>query len=182
MRALTLPNKITLARLLLIPLFVYLLLAQTLTLSAYLAAGLFLALCLSDALDGYLARKTGQVSELGKLLDPLADKVLVFGAFLVFVEIGKLPSWVVLIIISRDLLVMGIRTWAAKEGRILAASPLGKWKTAFQMASVFFLILNWGIGYLFFWVSFLLCLVSGWGYFKDFYSQIEGSFGGDDNG
>jgi len=179
---LTLPNRITLTRLLLIPLFVYLLLAQTLTWGPYLAAALFLALCLSDALDGYLARKTGQVSELGKLLDPLADKVLVLGAFLVFVEVGKLPSWVVLAIIARDLLVMGIRTWAAKEGRIIAASPTGKWKTAFQMASVFFLVLNWGIGYLFFWVSFLLCLVSGWDYFKGFYSQLEGSLGGPDNG
>ena len=169
----TTPNQITVARILLIPLFVYFLLATSLTWSSYVAAALFLALCLSDALDGFLARKLHQVSELGKLLDPLADKILVLGAFLVFVELGKLPAWVVLIVISRDLLVMGIRTWAAREGRIIAASPLGKWKTALQMAAVFFLILGWGSGYLLFWISFLLCLMSGWDYFKGFYGQVS---------
>ena len=167
------PNQITIARILFIPLFVYFLLAQPLTGSSVIAAVIFLLLCLSDAFDGFLARKLNQVSELGKLLDPLADKILVLGAFLVFVELGKLPSWIVLIIISRDFLVMGIRVWAGKEGRIIAASPLGKWKTALQMASVFFLILNWPIGYLLFWVSFLLCLMSGWDYFKGFFEQVS---------
>ncbi|MEK7377092.1 MAG: CDP-diacylglycerol--glycerol-3-phosphate 3-phosphatidyltransferase [Candidatus Margulisiibacteriota bacterium] len=169
----TTANQITIARILLIPLFVYFLLAQSLTGSNVIAAALFLALCLSDALDGFLARKLNQVSELGKLLDPLADKILVLGALLVFVELGRLPSWVVLIVVSRDFLVMGIRVWAAKEGRIIAASPAGKWKTALQMAAVFFLILNWPIGYLFFWISFLLCLASGWDYFKGFFGQVS---------
>jgi len=163
----TVPNRITLARIVFIPFFIYFLLsAQSLFSHRLIAAALFLALSLSDALDGYLARKLDQSSAFGALIDPLADKLLVYSAFIVFVEIGKLWAIFALLIIARDFLVMGIRVWAARNGRIIAASTIGKWKTASQMAAIFFMILNlpfWKIIFLF---SLVLCLYSGWEYFK----------------
>ncbi len=165
--AVTVPNRITLARIACIPFFVYFLLSgQSLFSHRLIAAGLFVAIALTDALDGYLARKLEQSSSFGALLDPLADKLLVYSAFLVFVETGKLWAIFALLIIARDFLVMGIRVWAAKSGRIIAASTTGKWKTASQMAAIIFMILDLAFWKILFAVSLLLCLYSGWEYSK----------------
>lgn len=163
----TVPNQITFFRIILIPLFVYLLLAESLPGSKWIAASLFIILSLSDVVDGFLARRLKQTSELGKLLDPIADKLLVFAAFLTFIELGKLPSFIVFILLGRDMLVMGLRTWEAKKGSILPADNLGKWKTFFQLFAVIFLILNLPMQYLIFYVSVFLSLYSGWNYFRN---------------
>ncbi len=162
----TIPNQITLFRILLIPLFLYFLLASFLPGSDYIAAVFFLALSMTDALDGYLARKLGQVSDLGKLIDPIADKMLVYGAFLAFIELGKLSTIPVLVIIARDIAVMGIRTWVAQKGTIMPAAEMGKAKTVAQTVAILFLILNWPMQYLIFWLSLVLSLLSGWDYYK----------------
>lgn len=161
-----LPNQITLLRILLIPLFLYFLLSVSLPYAPIIAAGLFAFIALSDAFDGYLARKLDSITELGKLLDPIADKALVYAALLGLIEIGKISSVPVLIILVRDLCVAGMRVWASKKGKIIAAEPLGKWKTAFQMISIVFLILNWPMRYLIFWLSVLLSVLSGLDYFN----------------
>lgn len=165
------PNQITFARILFIPLFVYFLLASPLPGSSVIAAVIFLVLALSDAFDGWMARATGQKTELGALIDPIADKLLVYGAFLAFIEIGKLSSLPVLAIIARDLLVTGIRIWGARSGKIIPAGKMGKIKTASQMAAVFLLVLDWPFQYIMFWLSFLLTMVSGWQYLRDFMQQ-----------
>lgn len=163
----TVPNRITLARIVLIPFFIYFLLsAQSLFSHRLIAAALFLGLSLSDALDGYLARKLDQASAFGALIDPLADKLLVYSAFIVFVETGKLWALFALLIIARDFLVMGIRVWAAKSGKILGASTMGKWKTASQMAAIVFMILDLPFWKILFLLSLLLCIYSGWEYLK----------------
>ena len=165
------PNQITLSRILFIPLFIYFLLAATLPGSAMIAAVLFVLLSLSDALDGWLARKTGQKTEFGALLDPIADKLLVYGALLAFIELGKLSCLPVLAILARDFLVTGIRVWRAKTGTIMPAGNLGKIKTASQMAAIFLLRLDWPLQYMMFWLSFGLSMFSGWEYFRDFKKQ-----------
>lgn len=165
-RCVTQANRITILRILFIPLFIYFLLSKELPYSSLIAAGLFIALSLTDALDGFVARKYGQETDLGKLIDPLADKMLVYGAFLGFVQTGKLWSWVVLIILIRDFAVMGLRVWAAKKGTIIGADKLAKWKTALQMTAIVFLILGWPLQYFLFLISFILCMTSGLEYFK----------------
>jgi CDP-diacylglycerol--glycerol-3-phosphate 3-phosphatidyltransferase len=145
----------------------YFLLATELPFGKWIAVVLFIILALSDAVDGFLARSLKQTSALGKLLDPIADKMLVYAAFLGFIEIGKLSSIPILIIFSRDILVMGIRTWAAKKGEIIPAGMWGKWKTLAQMLSIVFLLLNWPFQYFIFWISVILCILSGLDYFKN---------------
>jgi len=159
-------NRITVLRILFIPLFIYFLLSTALPYGSLIAAGLFIALSLTDALDGFVARKYGQETELGKLLDPLADKLLVYGAFLGFIQTGKLWSWVVLIFLVRDFAVMGLRVWAAKKGTIIGAEKLAKWKTALQMAAIVLLILDWPLQYMLFLISLVLAVMSGLDYFR----------------
>lgn len=166
----TIPNRITLARIASTPFFIYFLLSgQSLFSHRLIAAGIFLGISLTDALDGYLARKLDQSSSFGALIDPLADKLLVYSAFLIFVETGKIWAIFVLLMIFRDFLVMGIRVWAAKNGRIIAASTTGKWKTASQMAAIMFMILGLPFSNALFAISLLLCLYSGW----EYYDQID---------
>ena len=101
-----------------------------------IAAGIFIVISCTDWLDGYLARSRGEVTTFGKFMDPLADKILVTAALLALVELGTLPSWVVLIIIAREFIVSGVRMVAASEGVVIAASYYGKFKTVFQMIAV----------------------------------------------
>ena len=164
--AVNIPNQITATRIILIPLFIYFLLAQTLPAGKIIAALLFILLSLTDALDGYLARKLDQTSAFGALIDPLADKLLVYSALLIFVELGKLWAIFPLVIIARDFLVMGIRVWAAKNGKIIAASTSGKWKTASQMTAIVFMILSLPLWQVIFAISMVLCVYSGWEYFR----------------
>jgi len=155
----------------------------------FLAGFLFFAASFTDYLDGLLARRMGLVTSLGKFLDPLADKLLVTGAMVMLVQLGRLPGWMVVLIICREIAVTGLRAIAAEAGIVIAASGLGKHKTVTQVVSLFFVLvyypvhlslpwlgghnLNvWAVGMIFFCLSFLFTLWSGWDYFRAFWSEV----------
>ncbi len=139
-------NIVTLARICLVPVFVVVLISpwpQWLGLpqvaddaKSLIAAGIFILISCTDWLDGYLARSRGEVTDFGKFMDPLADKILVAAALLALIELGSLPSWVALVILAREFIVSGVRMVAASEGVVIAASWYGKFKTVFQMAAI----------------------------------------------
>jgi CDP-diacylglycerol--glycerol-3-phosphate 3-phosphatidyltransferase len=131
-RSVNLPNAITLSRLFLTAGFV-IFVAWESTWGHFVALGLFIVAAASDFLDGYLARKMNLVTPLGKLLDPLADKILVCSAFVLLTAKGLCPVWITALIIGREFLVTGLRQIAIEAGQVLAADNLGKWKTAFQL-------------------------------------------------
>jgi CDP-diacylglycerol--glycerol-3-phosphate 3-phosphatidyltransferase len=157
---LTLANYVTLARIALIPLLIFLLLFQI----NGLALILFLLLSSSDAIDGYIARRFNQVSDLGKFLDPLADKILVITALVALVGLGKASSVPVMILAAREFLVSGLRINAAREGIIFSASPLAKWKTMLQVVSIAMLIINLPLAGLVLWLAVILAIISGGDY------------------
>lgn len=139
-----LPNKLTVLRVLMIPFFVAALLwehggNQTMR---YVAAALFIVASLTDLLDGKIARKYNLVTNFGKFMDPLADKLLVCSALICLIELGQLPAWMVIIIISREFIISGFRLVASDNGVVIAASYWGKFKTTFQMIAVILLILK----------------------------------------
>jgi nicotinamide-nucleotide amidase len=135
------PNVLTLSRLAAIPLLMILLIARFEG-HDQIAAVLFLAFSFTDTLDGQIARRRGLVSDLGKFLDPLADKLFVLSVLIVLVQEGLVVAWVVVVIFSRELLITILRSVAATQGRIISAAPMGKTKTATQMAAVTLLILQ----------------------------------------
>ncbi len=139
-----LPNKLTVLRVILIPFFVASLLAQggaSQTLR-WVAAAIFIIASLTDLLDGKIARKYNLVTNFGKFMDPLADKLLVCSALICLIELGQIPSWMVIIIVSREFIISGFRLVAAEQGIVIAASYWGKWKTTFQMIAVILMIVN----------------------------------------
>ena len=143
---LTPANVVTVVRIALVPVFVLVLLspwpewlnvaAVTVDAQRLLAAGVFIAISATDWLDGYLARSRNEVTNFGKFMDPLADKILVAAALLALIELDALPTWVVLIILTREFIVSGVRMMAASEGVVIAASYIGKFKNVFQMAAI----------------------------------------------
>lgn len=137
-----LPNKLTLLRILMIPVFLVVLLGGFLPHANYIAAAVFAAASLTDLLDGYIARSRNLITNFGKFADPLADKLLVAAAVIAFVEMGQLSAWVVIIIISREFIVTGVRLIAAEKQIVLAADFSGKIKTATQMAMVIYILLG----------------------------------------
>ncbi len=136
-----LANKITVFRVLLVPLFMFVLYSD-LSNSTYIAAFIFILASLTDALDGYIARSRNLVTNFGKFVDPLADKILVSAALISLVGLNKVPAWVVVVIIAREFTITGFRVLAASEGVTIAASPLGKIKTITQLVSITLLLLN----------------------------------------
>lgn len=173
---LNLPNKLTVFRIFLVPLLVVLLLTRY---SERLAAAVFALAALTDWLDGYIARKTGQITDLGKLLDPIADKLLLAAAFISLVEIQRAHAWIVVIIIGRELAITGLRALIASgQGKIVPSSNLGKYKTVSQITAVLLLILH-PVKYLdigFLYLALVLTLISGIDYFrnaKDFLLSME---------
>ena len=139
-----LPNKLTILRVIMIPFFVLALLYnggenQTLR---YVAAAIFIIASLTDMLDGKIARKYNLVTNFGKFMDPLADKLLVCSALICLVELKELPAWMVIVIISREFIISGFRLVASDNGVVIAASYWGKFKTTFQMTAVILLIFN----------------------------------------
>lgn len=136
-----LANKITMIRVLLVPLFVIVLFSN-MQYSTYIAAFIFIVASLTDTLDGYIARSRNLVTNFGKFVDPLADKVLVSAAFISLIEIGKVPAWVVILIITREFTITGFRILAASEGVTIAASSLGKIKTITQLVAIIALLVN----------------------------------------
>lgn len=127
-----LPNKLTVGRMIAVPFFI----AAYMMGYYHVALVLFCLASATDALDGSIARKRGLVTNFGKIMDPLADKILVYSALCLFIESGLIKSWMLIIILAREFIVAGMRTVAASEGRVLAAGMSGKIKTVLQMVAV----------------------------------------------
>jgi CDP-diacylglycerol--glycerol-3-phosphate 3-phosphatidyltransferase len=138
---LNLPNALTLLRIFLVPVLVAVLLTRV-DGHVFLGAGIFALAVLTDYLDGYLARRRNEVTRLGILLDPLADKLLVAAAFLSLVEMGLVPAWIVMIILAREIAITGLRNVAAGRGVLIRASRLGKAKMVAQVVCVLLLLLS----------------------------------------
>ena len=138
-----LPNKLTVCRVILIPFFVFFLLFDPASASfKWIALGIFVIASLTDMLDGKIARKYNLITDFGKFMDPLADKLLVCSAMIGLIELGRIPSWIVIVIIAREFVISGFRLIASDNGRVIAASYWGKFKTTFQMIMVILMIAN----------------------------------------
>lgn len=169
------PNSLTLYRVIAVPIIVILLLFPN-RLFAFIAAVLFSTAAITDYLDGFFARRRGLVSNLGKIMDPLADKLLVSSAFIMLASHGWVPAWMVCIIVGRELAVTGLRNIIAQEGEDLSASNLGKYKTGFQIAAIIPLLIHYplfginveAVGWLFLWGALIFTIWSGADYFIKF--------------
>ena len=138
-----LPNKLTILRTVMIPFFILFLYTDWFHgYDKIIAAVIFIAASLTDMLDGKIARKYNLVTNFGKFMDPLADKLLVCSAMICLVEMGRIPAWIVIVIISREFIISGFRLIAAEQGIVIAASYWGKFKTTFQMIAVILMIFN----------------------------------------
>ena len=131
----------------------------------YIAVGIFIVASLTDLLDGKIARKYNPVTDFGKFMDPLADKLLVCSAMICLIEMGRLSAWIVIVIISREFIISGFRLVASDNGVVIAASYWGKFKTTFQMLMIIVLLLNFGgvfvlIGQILTWIALILTVVS----------------------
>lgn len=158
-----LPNKLTLLRILLVPVFVFLLLCPILG-DKWVVLAIFCVACLTDFLDGKIARKYNLITDFGKFMDPLADKLLVCSALICLIDLGKLPSWFVVIVIAREFVVSGLRLIAVDNGIVIAASWWGKFKTAFQMTLIILLLVDLDalkvVTTIVFWATLALTLIS----------------------
>ncbi len=162
-----LPNKLTLFRVILIPFFVAVLLIWPENMSARIVAeAIFIIASLTDLLDGKIARKYNLVTNFGKFMDPLADKLLVCSAMICLISTGQLAAWIVIIIIAREFIISGFRLIASDNGVVIAASYWGKFKTTFQMLMVIVLILNFEnalwyyLGQILIYISLVLTIIS----------------------
>ena len=144
--AMNLPNKLTLLRVILVPFFLLFLLVDQIPLHGLWALLIFAAASVTDALDGHIARSRGLITDFGKFLDPVADKVLVFAALIAFVELGLASSAAVVIMMAREFLVSSMRMVAASKGRVIAAGKSGKVKTAVTMISIVAILLLMALG------------------------------------
>ncbi len=177
-----LPNFITLIRILLIPVFVVLFATPTPNRSLS-AALVFVIAAVTDLLDGYLARRNGQVTTLGKLLDPIADKLLVLSALILLVNVDRVSALIAILIIAREVAVTGVRAIAAGEGMVIAAETTGKYKMALQVVAIVLLILEGTFlsdlgnlhlaGIVTLYLSLVLGYVSGGQYVWSFWKQVE---------
>ena len=177
-----LPNKLTVLRVLLIPFFVLFTLVDLVPgYSKYIAVLIFIAASLTDLLDGKIARKYNLVTNFGKFMDPLADKLLVCAALICLVSEKLLPAWMVIIIISREFIISGFRLVASDNVLVIAASYWGKFKTTFQMLMIIVLLLDFGgifdlIGQILIWAALILTVVSLADYLiKNKHVILEGS-------
>jgi len=175
-----LPNALTLARIFLVPIVVAVLLTVEIRVWAFWGASLFLAAALTDLLDGYLARRRKQVTTLGRLLDPIADKLLISSALIALVQLKIASAWMVAIIIGREFAVSGLRSIAAHEGFSIDVSTLGKGKMVTQVAAVVGLILGSKYGgwvestaRVLLWAVVFFALVSMVQYFREFWSKLD---------
>lgn len=178
------PNRITISRILLIPVFMILMLIDfnwgemtlfgaTMPVSHFVGALVFIIASITDWVDGYYARKYNLVTTFGKFLDPLADKLLVSAAFIILVELGFAASWIVIVIISREFAVTGLRLVLAGEGEVVAAGNLGKIKTTAQILAIsslllyntIFTLINIPFGDIMLYIALIFTVWSGWDYF-----------------
>lgn len=135
-----LPNKLTMFRVILIPFFVVFMLVDITSADKWISLAIFIIASLTDLLDGKIARKYNLVTNFGKFMDPLADKLLVCSALICLVELSKIPAWIVIIIIAREFIISGFRLIASDNGVVIAASYFGKFKTTFQMLMICLMI------------------------------------------
>ncbi|HON37450.1 MAG: CDP-diacylglycerol--glycerol-3-phosphate 3-phosphatidyltransferase [Desulfomonilia bacterium] len=164
-------NALTISRIAVVPVIAVLLLFDNLP-ASLAAAVLFTAATVTDYLDGYFARRMNIVSDLGKLLDPLADKLLIATVLIMLIPLGRVPAWMVAVIIARELAVTGVRGMASDRHVVISASWLGKYKTAFQCTAVIPLLVHYPIlglqfqeaGEFFLWIALFFTLWSGWDY------------------
>lgn len=186
---LNIPNNITLLRIAAIPLLAWLLMSPSRS-SCFWAAAVFSAASATDWLDGYLARRMGIVTVFGKFLDPIADKLIVMAALIMILPFNRVPAWMVLVILGREIIITGLRGIASSEGIVIQASDLGKYKTIFQIVAIIGLILhynyNWffgishpllsvnmhNVGMFFLWIATALTIWSGVDYLARFIKVI----------
>lgn len=182
---LNIPNILTMARIAAIPVMAVLLLSPSQS-AGFWAAAVFSLASITDWLDGYLARRMGIVTVFGKFLDPIADKLIVTAALIMILPFGRVPAWMVLVILSREIIITGLRGIASSEGIVIQASDLGKFKTIFQLVAIIGLLLhfdyNWffgiehslvrvnmhNVGMFFLWIATLLTAWSGIDYMVRF--------------
>lgn len=164
-----LPNKLTVLRVILIPFFVaFLLLSPGNDTFKWISLAVFIVASLTDMADGKIARKYDLVTDFGKFMDPLADKLLVCSAMICLIDLGRIPSWIVVIIIAREFIISGFRLVAADNGRVIAASYWGKFKTTFQMIMVILMIADLGdmipfynlVTQIIMWIALALTIIS----------------------
>ncbi|MEW9121873.1 MAG: CDP-diacylglycerol--glycerol-3-phosphate 3-phosphatidyltransferase [Thermotaleaceae bacterium] len=163
-----LANKLTIARIFLVPIFMIVLLNK-IPYGIYMAAGIFTIAAITDTLDGYVARSRNQITKFGKFMDPLADKLLVTAALVSLVQMGKLPAWIVVIIISREYIISILRAIAAADGIVIAASWWGKSKTLMQIIAIIailldnypFSLINFPFSSIALWAAVGLTIISG---------------------
>ena len=172
---LNLPTWLTVSRIFLVPVVMVVILTK----NEHIGVFVFLAACLTDFLDGYLARKRNEETTLGKLLDPIADKLLMSAAFISLVEVGVAPAWMVVIVVGREFAVTGLRSIAISQGIAIAASPWGKYKTGSQVVAVVLLLLGPAalgkaaiLGLVALWFVVLLAILSAVDYFRRFSRQL----------
>ncbi len=176
---LSLPNGVTILRIFAIP-FIIVLLFYVGRGYQLITAMLFLGAAVTDTFDGYLARRRGMVTTLGKFLDPLADKLLIVTALIALIPSREIPVWMVIIIVGREIAITGLRGIAVSQDLVISASNLGKYKTVFEVASIFFLILDGSyfflnfrpIGMVFLWVALGIAVISGVDYFNKYLKAI----------
>lgn len=160
------PNKLTVARMIMVPfLVVFMLTEWGGAANRYISVVIFAAASITDWFDGYLARKNHLVTNFGKFMDPLADKLLVCSALICLVELNRLDAWIVIVIIAREFIISGFRLIAAENGVVIAANYWGKFKTVSQMIMIILLILNFDgffavLAQIFVWISIALTVIS----------------------
>lgn len=160
-----LPNKLTVFRVVLVPFFVaFLLLSGTNESLKWVALVIFVVASLTDLLDGHIARSRNLVTTFGKFMDPLADKILTISGMICLIELGRIPSWIVVIIVAREFIISGFRLIATEHGIVIAANYWGKWKTTFQMIMIILMIMNLPalqmVTTIVMWVALVLTIVS----------------------
>ena len=164
-----LPNKLTVVRMVLVPFFVAaLLLSKTNDSLKWVALALFVIASLTDFADGHIARKYNLITNFGKFMDPLADKILTISGMICLIELGRIPSWIVVIIVAREFIISGFRLVAAENGVVIAANYWGKFKTTFQMIMIILMIMNIPqlqiLTDIVMWIALALTLISLWTY------------------
>jgi CDP-diacylglycerol---glycerol-3-phosphate 3-phosphatidyltransferase len=183
------PNAITLVRIAMIPVFLYFTYVESRT-NSFIAGLVYAVTGTTDFLDGWVARKKGLVTVIGKFLDPLADKLIVMAALVMLVHLGRVAAWVVIVVMAREFMVTGLRTIAMSEGIVIAAGQEGKQKTAFQVAAITFLIIHYTypidaiffsfdldanrVGTWLLYVSVFFAVWSAWNYFTGFVRAVYG--------
>lgn len=187
------PNAITAIRIAMIPVILGFTYYEG-RVNSFIAAILFAVTGATDFLDGWMARRTGQVTVIGKFLDPLADKLIVMSVLIMLVHLGRVPAWLVILILAREFMVTGLRTMAMAEGIVISAGQEGKYKTSIQIAAIAFLLLHYRyrvdflafevdvdanvVGTWLLYLSVAFSLWSAWVYIRDFFKEAYAQDGG----